>query len=76
MPAAPRSPRFLVRLARRLFAPESAQLAALRHEVAELRTLTERLGGKLNDIASAQKQVGKVLANQKADERARQTLRL
>ncbi len=66
----------LARIGRRLFASESAQLRALRDEVSELKTLTQRLAGKLEDIASAQKPIGKVLANQKADERSRQTFRL
>lgn len=66
----------LARIGRRLLAPESAQVRALRAEVAELKSLMQRMGTKLEDIASAQKQVGKVLANQKADERYRQTFRL
>ncbi len=70
----PSSP--LTRLVRRVFAQESAQIAALRDEVSELRGLTLRLATKLEEVASAQKQVGKILANQKADERYRQTFRL
>lgn len=67
---------FLSRIGQRLFARESAQLRALRQEVAELKGLTQRLATKLEDISAAQKQVGRVLANQKADERYRQTFRL
>jgi len=66
----------LARIGKRLFASESAQLRNLRTEIEELKAITQRLTGKLEDIASAQKQVGKVLANQKADERHRQTFRL
>jgi len=67
---------FLARIGQRLFASQSAQLRHLRTEVEELKDITRRLATKLEDIASAQKQVGKVLANQKADERYRQTFRL
>lgn len=66
----------LARLIRRIFAPESAQLTALRAEVDELRTLTRHLTVRIDEIKSAQKQVGKVLANQKADERYRQIFRM
>lgn len=72
----PTSGGMLDRIGRRLFGQESAQLRALRSEVAELRALTQRIATKLEDVAAAQKQVGKVLANQKADERHRQTFRL
>ena len=66
----------LARIGRLLFAQESAQLRALREDVADLRALTQRVATKLEDVAAAQKQVGKVLANQKADERFRQTFRM
>ncbi len=66
----------LTRIGRRLFASESAQLRALRSDVTELKGLMQRMATKLEDVASAQKQVSKVLANQKADERYRQTFRL
>ena len=64
------------RLGRSLFAHESKQLRALRSEVEELTALIKRLTTKIEDIVSAQKQVGKVLANQKADDRQRQSIRL
>ena len=76
MADSPNQDGLLTRIGRRLFASESAQIRALSSDVAEIRVLMQRMATKLEDVASAQKQVSKVLANQKADERYRQTFRL
>ena len=67
--------RLLERLGRHLFASQAAQTRAFRNEIEELRVLVQRLGTKVDQVAASQKQLDKVLSNQKVDEKFRQIFR-
>lgn len=61
--------------ARRVAAAQDRQFKALRREVDELRSTTSSLSSQVELLAGTRKQLDKVLANQKNDDKSRQIFR-
>lgn len=68
--------RMLSSVGRHLLASQASQTRAFRAEIEELRAMTQRLANKVEELTVGQKQIERVLANQKIDEKFRQTFRL
>lgn len=67
--------RALNALARRLAAAQDRQFKALRREIDELRSMTSSLSSQVERLSGTRKQIDKVLANQKNDDKSRQIFR-